>query len=309
MTDAGKFSHVASKLRACVNGILVTTDYVNIFLLANCNVIFTGVTGSGKSSAGNFFLNKEAFEAAWSLKPVTKARASVTGVVMGERITIIDTPGFLDPSSLNTVEEFKGLAKAIVDMPNGVNAVGLLINIKNRVTSPDAELLEMLLATKEMLPYAFLVFTHAIVLGKTEKQQQQKLEETLKDKNECPESLFSVLSKIDNRYILLESVNMKGEGYYEKKSQELLDILETIMNKNEKVYICALNVLGENLRKFSQLQDKDKVIEKVTADLQTIKESQNSKPGTFWRNLIVESVGISLGATVIEAGVLLSPTT
>ena len=86
----------------------------------------------------------------------------------------------------------------------------------------------MLLATEEMLPYVFLVFTHAMTLGKTEKQQQQKLEETLKDKNKCPESLFSVLSKIDNRYILLESVNIMGEGYYEKKSQELLDILQAV---------------------------------------------------------------------------------
>ena len=51
-----------------------------------------------------------------------------------------------------------------------------------------------------------------------------------------------------------------------------------------------MNELGKNLRKFSQLQDKDKVIEKVIADLQTIKESQNSKPGMFWRDLIVEGV-------------------
>ena len=256
-------------------------------------------------------MNKEAFQSEWSLKPVTIARAAVTGIVKGECITIIDTPGFLDPTSLNTVEEFKGLAKAIIDMPNGVNAVGLFINLRNRIIVPDVKLLEMLVAMEEMLPHVFLVFTHAIVLGKNEEEQQQKIEETLKDKKKCPEILQSVLSKIDNRYMLLESVDIKGEGYYEKKSQELLDILQGIMNKTGKVYTNHVNRVTEILKRFDvdcQLQEKDRLLEDLAADLETVKA--NSKPDTFWRNFALfvgGGVVIGLGAAALGAGAVFSP--
>ena len=82
------------------------------------------------SELSTCFLNKKAFESRWSLKPVTVARASATGIIKRKHITIIDIPGFLDPSSLSKEDEFIGLAKAILDMPKGVNTVGLLINIK-----------------------------------------------------------------------------------------------------------------------------------------------------------------------------------
>ena len=44
----------------------------------------------------------------------------------------------------------------------------------------------MLLATEEMLPYVFLCFTHAKVLGENETQQHQTIKEVLEDENECP---------------------------------------------------------------------------------------------------------------------------
>ena len=116
------------------------------------------------------------------------------------------------------------------------------------------------------------------------------------------QSLFSVLSKIDNRYILLESVEEMGEGYYEKKSQELLDILEAIINKNVNVYSCAVNEFAENLRKLDV--DEQKLVEHLTVDLQTIKA--NSEPNMFWRNLFLYiggGLGIGLGAAAVGAGV------
>ena len=287
-----------------MHGLVATryTAYVNFLILDNYTVIFTGVIGCGKSRAGNFFLNKEAFESSWSLKPVTVANASATGIIKGKHITIIDTPGFLDPSFLDTKKEFLELAQAIVDMPKGVNAVGLLINIEDRVKRDDANLLKKLLTMEKMLPYVFLCFTHAKVLGENETQQRQKIEGTLKDKNNCPESLFNVLNEIDNRYILLESVAIMGEGYYEKKSQELLDILQAIMNKNVNVYSCAVNEIAENLRKLDV--DEQKLVEHLAADLQTVKA--NSEPDMFWRNLILYiggGIGIGLGAAAVGAGV------
>ena len=179
--------------------------------------------------------------------------------------------------------------------------------MRNRINRDDVELLQMLLETEDMLPYAFLVFTNAIALGNNEKEQQQRIEETLKDENECPKILSSVLSKIDNRYILLESVDEMGEGYYETKSQELLDILRRIMNKNPRPYTCVVNEIAEILSQFdvaSQFQEKDKLIAALAADLQTVKE--NSKPNMFWKNFIIYvggGVGIGLGAATVGIGV------
>lgn len=266
-------------------------------------LVLTGVLGSGKSKAGNIILNDEVFPSKWSLKPVTKESASSTRNVGGKGITVIDTPGFLDPSSLTKLEEFKGFAKAIVDMPDGIHAVGLVINIANRVTEGDAKLLEMLLAAEDMIPYAFLIFTHAKALAETEEEQKQLLDSVLKDKNECPEVLQRLLSQINNRYILLESMNYMGEGYFTKKSQEILEVLRQIKTNNRKPYTCAINELAEKLRK---VDDKEALVEALTKDIEKVqealsKEKSINKNNAFWINLLIY-VGGGIGLGAVGAG-------
>ena len=260
-------------------------------------------------------MKEEVFPAKWSLKPVTNAPASCIVDVDGKLVKLIDTPGFMDPQSLSNIDEFKGLAKAILDMPIGINAVGIVINIRNRISSEDAKLLEMFLLMEDMISYTFLIFTHAKVLGTTENDQKALIESILRSAAECPEILKRVLSSINNRYMLLESVEVMEKEYYDKKTHELLTILEDIkmQNKTQVTLNCILNDIACQLESIND-KDKDELIDALAKDLLAVstelKKQKKNETEQFWRNLIffiAGGVGIGVGASAITAGIVFSP--
>lgn len=266
-------------------------------------VVLTGPNGSGKSAASNFLMKEEVFPSEWSLKPITTTPASCTRMVEGKWIQIVDTPGFLDPYSLSCVAEFKGLAKAVIDMPNGINAVGLIINIQSRVTKEVTSLLEKILKDNEMINYTFIIFTHAKVLGNTNEIQRSNFEKLLHDTQKFPEILLSVLKSVKNRFMLLESVAPMEPGYYNRKSQEFLKLLQGIMNQNKnKLFTCALNDFAKHIQKIEG-KTKDELVEALTKDLQTMSNQQmKNTSDLYWQNLIYFVVG----ASAVAAGALFS---
>ena len=204
-----------------------------------------GTTNSGKRQTGNFFMKTDAFVPKFSLKPVTTAPTSSEGMIRGVNVKIIYARGFLDSTC---TEESKELAEAIKAMPDGVDAVGFVINLQNGIKNGDIKLLETLLTLKKMIPHTFIIFTHAKVLGKTEKEQEQKIKETLSNADECPDILHKALSNINNRFMLLESVEPMGEDYHERKSQQLLSFILEIICENNKKYNSPL---GEFIKHFN----------------------------------------------------------
>lgn len=242
-------------------------------------LILTGISGSGKSQAGNFFMQQNVFKTNWGIEAVTTANASCTGIIEGKYIKIIDTPGFLNTHSLTHTEEFKSLAEAIVDNPNGVNAIGLVINIESRMTKEDITLLEKFLLMKNLLPYTFLVFTHAKAFGNTIIQQDTKFEELLQDTISCPNILPHLINKLDNRFMMLESIKPVEEQYFSKKSHELLQILQVIMKQNTKPFTSTFNV--------SHKQSKEKLLESLIEELnQKMREERLNTTSSYQGNNI-----------------------
>lgn len=256
-------------------------------------MILTGVIGSGKSKLGNFFIDQEAFTTKWTLKPVTTTPASYTVSIKGKSITMIDTPGFLDPSSLTEVEEVK---EAVIDIPNFITAICLTINIQNRISKIDVNLLEKLLTIKEIIPYTFLVFTHAKELGNTEKEQRIMMEDLLKNTENCPEILQIILGKINNRFMLLESVKSMEEGYYENKCHELIIILQEIMNQNIKPLACTWNDI------VKQLQNAEEPLAKKLSEENESNALQNYTFGYISDSAAAAvGIGINFSLTITSA--------
>ena len=270
------------------------------------NVILTGSMGSGKSQTSSFFM-KDKFYTEWSLMGVTTSSASCTKILNGKCIKLVDTPGFLNPCSLSHAEEFRKLAEVIIDMPNGINAVGLVINVGKRISREDVSLLENLLAMEEILAYTFIVFTHAKVLGNTDKKQQEKIEKIIRDPESCPEILQMVLTKVNNRYLLLECVDVMEPDYHSNKCHELITILQGIMDQNKKPFTCALNDIARQLQNFDS-QNKGELVEALAKDLQTVnqelKRQQMKSNNDFWINFSF----FAAGASAFVAGTFLSPT-
>ena len=242
-------------------------------------------------------MDQEVFTTKWTLKPVTTTPASYTVSIRGKSITMIDTPGIMDPSSLTVVEEVKG---AVIDIPSSINAICLAINIQNRISKTDVSLLEKLLEIKEIIPYIFLIFTHAKELGDKEKEQKIMMEDILKSTENCPAILQVILKKINNRYMLLESVKSMDDDYYESKCHELLIILKEIMDQNKIPLTCAWNDI------VKQFQNTDEGSTKKLSEKNQSNALQNHKLG-YIACLTAVAIGISIYfSSGITSGISLS---
>ena len=228
---------------------------------AQINIVLTGITGSGKSAVGNFFLKKEVFCAAMKFSPVTTRVDCAKGIVGGKLIQFIDTPGLLDePDGAQT-----DLAKSIIATANGIHALGIVIKIGNRVTSRDTKLYENILAVTELTPYVFLIFSHAYHLGVTHEEQQHNFKEI-----DC-KILHKLLKNTENRYIILESVLNKEKGYYDLKADKLVKIVDSILDKQKKPFTCFLTDMAKSLLQ-SKISQKECIEFKALLDLKPTKE-------------------------------------
>lgn len=56
----------------------------------------------------------------------------------------------LDPAGTSDIE-IEGLAKAILEIPNGIHALCLVIDVTKRIHSPDVKVLTQLLGVAELI--------------------------------------------------------------------------------------------------------------------------------------------------------------
>ena len=62
---------------------------------ADYTIVFARVAGAGKSTAGNFFLNKKAFSSKGGVLCGSKICSARTATIYGKTVKIIDTLAFL----------------------------------------------------------------------------------------------------------------------------------------------------------------------------------------------------------------------
>ena len=216
-----------------------------------------GALGTGKSQAGNFFFKKKVFKSDKGWTSVTTKCASYTGIVGNKSITITDTRGFLEPLPKNETE-LAELKDSLSHMPKKTDAIGFVINAVSRVNIADVDLHTELLEMNEAIPYVFLVFTHAKGCGETEKDQEKDIESKLNDTSKCPKGFQLILKRNGNRYMLLESVQDMEQGYHERKSQELIQIVQEIMKQTKKAFCGIFHVFAL----LKRVADREAVVPK-----------------------------------------------
>ena len=247
--------------------------------------MLTGTTGNGKSSACNFYMQKNFFKARRSLLSVTRKTESKVATVGGKRVELVDTPGFLDPSSVEEDDERLEFARGLIDIKCGFHMLGLVFNVTRRIEKADEKVLKNLLTRyKHYLPYIVLFFTRAKSLGDTEVEQKSVMKDLIEEIQATKiSSLPQVLEKINHRYIILESVEEMGEGYHGKKSNELVKMIGTIFKQTGKPATndFALSI-AKNLKKVKidhndlkkELAERIKVVQEMMKD--TSKHTEGS---------------------------------
>ena len=213
-----------------------------------------GATGVGKSRAVNFLYKKSVAKSEKQWDPVTTALNTYTGIVGDKRVSITDSIGFLGLSRILATQDKKELSlpddDSLLDMPEDHTAIGF-VSGSERFRIGDSDLLNELLKEGDAIPYVFLIFTRAKDYGETEEDQRKEIESRLSNtESPCGHLFQTVLKRSGNRYMLLESVGSMPAGYHERKSQELIQIVQEIKNKTREGYCNAVHVMGKITREL-----------------------------------------------------------
>ena len=218
-----------------------------------------------------------------------KKRKLNVGMVGGKLTKFVDTPWLMDPD-VKSDDEFEEVANALFSIPNGIHALGVVIKIGN-ISSKDVRILENCLAFIEIIPYVFVIFSNAYLLSSAYEEQQRKLN-ILLNTNDTLKSLQKLLTNIDNRYIILESVLNKEESYYNTKVVELMKTVDSIYDKQKKPFTCFLNDTARQLLQSDASQTE--CIDALLKDLKSAKKLAEKRQNLLDRVMIF--VGGSAGA-------------
>ena len=212
-------------------------------------------------------MQEQAHESRPSFLAVSQEAESGVATIGGKLIELVDTPGFLDPSSVEEEDERLEFARGLINMKCGFHMLGLVFNIAKRVEKGEDKVFANLLTTYDYcLPYVVLIFTHGKHLGDTEDEQKSIVAGMIKeiDEKQKNSNLNQLLKKINHRYIILESVKPMEKGYHAKKSKELVEMIDTIFEQTKKPATNSLTLsIAENLKNAKVDQKK---VEKELAD-------------------------------------------
>ena len=221
-------------------------------------------------------------------------------MVGGRSAIFVDTPGLMDPD-VKSDDEFEELANALLSIPSGIHALGIVINIKN-ISSKDVRMLENCLALIEIIPYVFVIFSNAYSLSSAYEEQQHELN-ILLNTNDTHKSLQKLLMNIDNRYMILESVLNKEESYYNTKVVELMKIVDSINDEQKKPFTSFLNDIARQLLQSHASQKE--CIETLEKELKSVQGHLIEKGENVLDRAMI-FVGGSAGAI---AGTIIGTTT
>ena len=220
-------------------------------------VVFAGITGTGKSAAGNFFFNKDVFSSGGGLLAVTDKCSAYTSTICGKTVKIIDTPGFFDGYT-SAEENFGELSKTITFAKDGIHAVVFVMN-NNRYTEQCEKAIKHLQLFKGLKPFLFVLLTHANNEGVTKAATDEYIQQTLSHPR-CPGGLKNLIELVKNRVIMLESVNTNAENYHAQKSKEFIMMIEDIHKSNAyKIYTNSMLQRAAQVYERAKLQQKAEI--------------------------------------------------
>ena len=197
------------------------------------SVMVIGVTGSGKSTACNFFLNKKVFNTKGGAVSVTIKSDAHSGIVLGKKVMFIDTPGFSDAYE-SEEQRMADLGRALYFAQAGVHAIAICFNGTARFDLATEGVVNALDQLGTFWPHAFVLYSHADDMGTTESEQKQQIYQWLNNPR-CPDRLKWLLEQVQYRFMTVES-RMRGgnHAYHEQKCKELIDFVEHVYTSNNR---------------------------------------------------------------------------
>ncbi|XP_006808894.1 uncharacterized protein LOC102784893 [Neolamprologus brichardi] len=191
--------------------------------LVDRRIILIGLSGGGRSSAGNTILGSERFPTGCGFEPVPAEVVSGSAAVEDCWITVVDTPGFTARDS-DEDQLAKRLRMIIKQSDPGPHAVVFVVRI-GRMSREDSALLAALRKMFSVCSgnYSMVLFTHGDELrGRSIDQMIQS--------NSCVSELVSMSP---GRFCVFDN-NQKGNR---KQVREFLRHVENIISENRGEHV------------------------------------------------------------------------
>ena len=197
------------------------------------SIMVIGVTGSGKSTACNFFLNQKVFNTKGGAVSVTTKSDAHSGTMLGKKVLFVDTPGFSDAYE-SEEQRMTDLGRALYFAQAGVHAIVICFNGTARFDLATEGVVNALDQLGTFWPHAFVLYSHADDMGSTESEQKQQIFQWINNPR-CPERLKWLLQQVQYRFMTVES-RMRGNDhvYHQQKCKELLDLVEQVYTSNNR---------------------------------------------------------------------------
>ncbi|KAJ8373708.1 hypothetical protein SKAU_G00042880, partial [Synaphobranchus kaupii] len=134
--------------------------------LAELNLVLVGMSGVGKSAAGNTILGSDEFRSEASPSSLTLTSQRGEGEVCGRRVTVVDTPGLCN-TELSGEKLREEMQKAVTLCDGKPHAVLLVIQL-GRFTEQEKRVMETLqeLFSNSVNEYTMVLFTYGDRLRK-----------------------------------------------------------------------------------------------------------------------------------------------